>query len=113
MSDIATIPSVKSGDYWGGMSLTFETSTDGTTYTPINIAGYTISIDWKAKKGGDIVLTMSTTNGKISITDAVGGVASVLPITEIELPEGLYLGNIYYSNGGAKTTYGQIEWEIE
>lgn len=112
--DTETIPCAKSGDYWGGMTLTFETSPDGTSYTPIDISGYTVSIDWKPKKGGDTALLLSTSNNKISLSDPTNGIASVLPITSISLTEGEYIGEIFYLDGSNnRTTYGYITWEIE
>jgi hypothetical protein len=102
------IPTAKRGDTWDGIN-SICISVNG---IPANLTGASIKADFRQKVDTPTVLTLSTNNGGIVITNPTGGLIQ-FPPKKIEIPFGTYIYDLQvtYPNGVVKT-YFSGTWTI-
>jgi hypothetical protein len=102
------IPSHRRGDTWDGIN-SITISVNG---SPINLTGASVKMEFRQSLDSPVVLTLSTTDNSIIVTNAAGGVISI-PAKKIEIPFAKYLYDLQvtYSSGVVKT-YMSGTWEI-
>ena len=102
------IPSHRRGDTWDGIN----SITINVNGVPINLTNATVKMEFRQNLDTPVALTLSTTDGSLIVTNAVGGVISIPP-KKIEIPFKKYLYDLQvtYSTGVVKT-YMSGTWEI-
>jgi len=72
--------------------------------TPINLTGYTAEMQIRRKFDSDTaVLTLSTSNGGITITGPTGTLDLVATDEQADIDPGLYVYDLELSTGGVRT----------
>jgi hypothetical protein len=103
-----TIPSHLRGDTWDGIT-SIVLHKNG---IPLNLTGATIKMEFREDIDSPVVLELSTTNGKITITNALSGTISI-PETIIDIPFGKYVYDLQVTlTSGYNKTYMRGTWEI-
>jgi len=103
-----TIPPHRRGDTWDGI-LSISINING---VPVNLSNSNVKIEFRESIDSPVVLTLSTANGGVIITNASQGTLQ-LPSRIIEIPYGKYLYDLQvtFANGVVKT-YMSGTWEI-
>jgi len=102
------IPDHRRGDTWDGIS-SICIQVNG---APANLTGAVIKADFRRSIDAPVALTLSTANGGIIITNAVGGIIQFPPkLIEIPFAKYLYDLQVTYPNGVVKT-YFSGTWTI-
>lgn len=80
------------------LTLTYET---GATPTAVNLTGYTAAMDIRGGEGGTLLLTLSTSNSRITLGGAAGTIALSISATDtLALAEGLYEYDLLLTSAG-------------
>lgn len=109
--DTYEIPCIKSGDYFGGLTLTLEEEYSG-SYIPIDITSYDIEITLRKRGDSSTQLALAVGSG-ITITDPTNGICVIDEIVSVSLPKGEYSGYLQYTNTqDERTTYALFTWQI-
>lgn len=95
-------------------SISFEILTGPTgSETPIDLTGASIRIDFINTKTSSNHYLLSTSNGGISITDAVNGLFKINSINRLDWKAGLYIGDLEITYADTtRTTYCIIELTV-
>jgi hypothetical protein len=103
-----TIPSHLRGDTWDGITSVILQKNG----IPLNLTGATIKMEFREDIDSPVVLELSTTNSKITITNALSGTISI-PETIIDIPFGKYVYDLQVTlASGYNKTYMRGTWEI-
>jgi hypothetical protein len=102
-----------SGDTWRGITFRISTVDSQGTKTPVDLTGARVDMHVK-KEPTDrkSVLQFSTEDSTMQISDAVGGVVTVLPMVVEEKAQEYYYDLQVTDTNGVVTTYVQGSWEI-
>jgi hypothetical protein len=87
------------GDTWNGAQFTITLNS-----SPLNLTGASIVMQLKKDPALPVLETLSTANGKITITNAVAGVFSI-PAYIFTVPAGNYWYDIQITIGTVVKTY--------
>lgn len=102
------IPSHLRGDTWDGINSIIITSNN----IPLNLTGATVKMEFREDVDAPVVLELSTTNGKITISTPLSGTISI-PETIIDIPFGKYMYDLQVTlASGYNKTYMKGSWEI-
>jgi hypothetical protein len=105
---IYNIPAHRRGDTWDGINnITLAINNE-----PIDLTDAVITMELREEVDSPVVLTFSTVNDTILITDAVNGAFSI-PEIIVDIPFGKYIYDIQVVLASGKTkTYIGGTWEI-
>ncbi len=84
------------------VTLTWET---GSTPAAVDLTGYTAAMDIRSGEGGTLLLTLSTSNSRITLGGAAGTIALTITAADTAaLTEGLYEYDLLLTSGGGVVT---------
>jgi hypothetical protein len=102
------IPPHLRGDTWDGINSIIITSNN----IPLNLTGATVKIEFRDEIDSPVILLLSTTNNKITISSPLSGTISI-PATIIDIPFGKYIYDLQVTlASGYNKTYMKGSWEI-
>lgn len=102
------IPKHRRGDTWVGIN-SISIATNG---VPVDLTGAVIKIDFRKDIDYPAVLSLSTTNGSIVITQPTQGKFTIPPRI-VDIPFGVYIYDLQVTfANGVNLTYMEGGWEI-